>query len=139
MKKKSNIRDIWNKLTDNIFCNVVFMVIVTVFGIIVLMGCVMSVNWVVRDSLNVAPFGPEITQQVTIERLYVDVSGESSHYMVGTDKGVFEVNNSMWLGIWNADEAYSKLQTGKTYTITTKGVKLLDWWIQQYPLITKIE
>lgn len=139
MKKKFNIRDTWNNLCDNIFCNVIFMIVFTVFAIVTLLGSVMCVNWVVRNSLNVAPFGPEITQQVKIERLYVDVSGESSHYMVGTDKGVFEVNNSMWLGIWNADETYSKLQTGNTYTVTTKGEKILDWWIQQYPLITKIE
>lgn len=36
-----------------------------------------------------------------VERLYVDFSGtkdsSKSHYMVGTDQGVFEVDNSIWL------------------------------------------
>lgn len=89
------------------------------------------------------PFGPVQTKEVTVNRLYVDYSGgkdsQRSHYMVGTDVGVYEVNNSWWLGIWNADELYSKLQQGKRYRISSKGNQVLNMFVQKYPGITKIE
>lgn len=88
------------------------------------------------------PFGPERMETVTVTRLYVDVSGSkettSSHYMVATDKGVFEVNNSIILGIWNADEIYSQLESGKTYNVKLKGNKLVNFLFQRYPYIIEV-
>ena len=89
------------------------------------------------------PFGPEQTLNVTINRLYIDTSsdgdgGRQSHYMVGTDKGVYEVDNSWIAGIWNADEIYSSLQQGSNYTITVKGNKYVNFFMQQYPYIIKV-
>jgi len=76
---------------------------------------------------------------VTIEDKYVDTSsskeGNSSSYMVSTDKGVFEVNNGIFLGIWNADEIYSSLKKGKTYNVQVKGKKVVNFIMQQYPYI----
>lgn len=97
----------------------------------------------IEPMLGVYPFGERKQQTVTVNRLYVDVSGSkestSSHYMVGTDQGIFEVDNSIWLGIWNADEIYSKLEVGKTYQIETKGRKLLNFLFQSYPGITRVD
>lgn len=88
------------------------------------------------------PFGPTRTVTATVQRLYVDTSSHdkstSSHYMVGTDKGVYEVDNSWWIGIWNADEIYSRLQQGHTYMLTTKGNKVVNMWMQQYPGIIAV-
>jgi hypothetical protein len=84
-------------------------------------------------------FGPEEEQVITIERLYVD-GGESSHYMVGTDKGVYEVSNFMFpVQIYNSDEIYSNLQVGKRYAIKTKGNKILNWYFQEYPYIIEVK
>jgi hypothetical protein len=84
-------------------------------------------------------FGPEEEQVITIERLYVD-GGESSHYMVGTDKGVYEVSNLMFpVQIWNSDEIYSSLKVGEKYTIKTKGNKILNWYFQEYPYIIEVK
>jgi hypothetical protein len=84
-------------------------------------------------------FGPEKEQVVTIERLYVD-GGKSSHYMVGTDKGVFEVSNLMFpIQIWNSDEIYSSLKVGEKYIIKTKGNKILNWYFQEYPYIIEVK
>ena len=86
-------------------------------------------------------FGPAKTQDVTVQRLYVDSgSNESgSHYMVGTDKGVFEVENGWLLGLWNADELYSKMKDGHRYRITTKGNKVVGFFFQEYPYVTAVE
>jgi prepilin-type N-terminal cleavage/methylation domain-containing protein len=81
------------------------------------------------------PFGPERNLTVTVKRLYVDYDGEYSHYMVGTDQGVFEVDNSLMLGIYNADELYSYLEEEKTYNIITKGNQVTNWFMQEYPCI----
>lgn len=89
------------------------------------------------------PFGPERTVEAKVTRLYVDYSGgkehSQSHYMVGTDQGVFEVDNSWWAGIFNADELYSKLEQGKRYRITIKGNKYLNAMSQTYPGVIAVE
>lgn len=94
----------------------------------------------IKISAGVYPFGPEKNiREATVERLYVDRSSESSHYMIGTDKGVFECDNSVILQIFNADEIYSSLQEGQTYNLTVKGNKFVNFFAQNYPHITKVE
>ena len=88
--------------------------------------------------LGLYPFGPQSTDTITIERLYIDASGKSSNYMIGTDKGVFEMDNSWILGIYNIDELYAKLEVGKTYEAKVKGKKLLNFLFQTYPHITEV-
>ena len=84
-------------------------------------------------------FGPEEERVVIVERLYVD-GGKSSHYMVGTDKGVYEVSNLMFpVQIWNSDEIYSSLKVGEKYIIKTKGNKILNWYFQEYPYIIEVK
>ena len=89
--------------------------------------------------LGLFPFGPEQTKTVKVERVYVDYSGDKesqiSHYMVGTDAGVFEVDNSIWLWLWNADEIYASLIEKESYVITTKGNKMANFFAQEYPRI----
>jgi len=93
--------------------------------------------------LGLFPFGPEKTVTAKVERLYVDYSGgkdsSKSHYMVGTDQGVFEVDNSLWLWIWDADERYSTLKQGETYNLRVKGNKMLNFLFQEYPGVVSIE
>lgn len=110
------------------------LIIIFIIGLIAAIG--------IRPLVGVFPFGPESTLNVNVTRLYVDVSGsgedKESHYMVGTDKGVYEVDNSWIAGIWNADEIYSSLQQGSNYTITVKGNKYVNFFMQQYPYIIKV-
>ena len=106
---------------------------------ILLVVCAIGFNLL----LGIGAWGPKKTEVATVTRLYVDISGSGdsrkSHYMIGTDKGVFEVNNSLLLWIWNADEIYAKLLDGKTYTFTTKGNKWACWFIQEYPYVINAE
>lgn len=93
--------------------------------------------------MGMYPFGPEQTLDVTVNRMYIDTSsdgdgGHESHYMVGTDKGVYEIDNSWIAGIWNADEMYSSLQQGSNYTITVKGKKYVNFFMQEYPYIIRV-
>ena len=81
------------------------------------------------------PFGPKSSETITVQRLYVDSGYKSSHYMVGTDKGVFEMDDSLILGIYNIDELYSELETGKTYEVELKGNKMVTWYCTDYPHI----
>ena len=101
---------------------------------VVMVGSVVLINY----SNGVEGFGPEYVNQVTINRLYVD-GGRSSHYMVGTDKGVYEIKNFLYpVQIYNCDELYSKLEVGKTYLVKLKGNKVTNWFMQQYPYIIEI-
>lgn len=88
--------------------------------VVVMVGSVVLINY----SNGVVGFGPEYVNQVTINRLYVD-GGRSSHYMVGTDKGVYEIKNFLYpVQIYNCDELYSKLEVGKTYLVlSSKAIR----------------
>jgi len=96
----------------------------------------------IKPILGIFPFGPVSETAVTVQRLYVDYSGSgdsrASHYMVGTDKGVFEIDNSLWNWIWNADELYAKLVAGETYRVKTKGNKVVNFFFQKYPYIIEV-
>ena len=113
---------------------------IAVFGVIITVIVTMVGSMILIDySYGVSGFGPEDTRQVTINRLYVD-GGKSSHYMVGTDKGVYEISNHLIpIQIFNCDELYSKLEVGKAYTVKVKGNKVTNWFMQQYPYIIEIK
>lgn len=90
--------------------------------------------------------GPtNVVQNVTVTDKKIDVEGGGrdkkveSHYMVYTDAGVYEVDNGIMLGMWNADEVYAKLIVGKTYTLTTKGNRVVNFFYQEYPYITNVQ
>lgn len=110
-----------------------------VFGLVIVLiflvgGCG------VRSCAGVGGFGPIRNETVKVTNLYVDRSSDSSHYMVGTDKGVFEVDNGFLLGLWNADEIYNKFQKDHTYNITTKGNRVLFLgFMQEYPYIIGVQ
>lgn len=107
---------------------------ITVMAIVIMLGSVVLFDY----GYGVSGFGPEVTRQVTINRLYVD-SGKASHYMVGTDKGVYEISNHLIpIQLFNCDELYSKLEVGKTYTVKLKGNKVTNWFMQQYPYIIEV-
>lgn len=88
-------------------------------------------------------FGPIRTQEIVVNRLYVDSGGKSdSHYMVASNKGVFEVTNGVFWGygnIWNADEIYGKLKENQKYIVTIKGNRQVGWFFQQYPYIVDVQ
>jgi hypothetical protein len=93
--------------------------------------------------LGIGAWGPQQVHETTVNRLYVDISGSGenrkSHYMVGTDAGVFECSNSLLMGIWNTDELYSRLKEGKRFRITTKGRRVVNFLFQEYPYIKAVE
>jgi hypothetical protein len=100
---------------------------------VVLLGLVVGSAVGLKFAFGVFPFGPETQITVKVERVYVDAGNKASHYMIGTDQGVFEVDNNLWLWMWNADELYAKIEPGHTYRFTIKGHKVLNWWFQKYP------
>lgn len=116
------------------FVGAIFLVIVLAVVIIGARGC-----------LGIGGMGPARTlDKVTVQRMWVDTSsdgdsGHTSHYMVATDCGVFEVDNGLVLGIWNADEIYGRLKEGHSYRIRTQGNRVVGFWWQEYPYITHVE
>ena len=111
------------------------------FGFIIIFAII---AWSISYGLGIGGFGPTNQLTVKVLKTYVDISkddegGSSSHYMVMTDKGSFEVDNGILLGMWNADDVFGKLEVGKTYTITTKGRRYQNAFMQEMPYITSIK
>lgn len=105
-----------------------------VLGILVILGL-----FVLDISQGVGVWGPENHWEVTVTNTYVDHSKDESHYMVATDTGVFEVQNSLAMAVSNADELFGQIQKGKRYRLTTRGNKVVNYARQEYPYITAVE
>lgn len=93
---------------------------------------------------GIGGWGPTSTVDAKVLKTYVDVSkddegGSTSHYMVITDKGSFEIDNGFLLGMWNADDMFGKIQEGKTYRFTTKGRRYQNMFMQEMPYITHVD
>jgi hypothetical protein len=109
---------------------------------VILLAFFITLNISCSYSMGTHGFGPENTYTITVTKTYVDHSGSGdsskSHYMVSTDQGVFEVNNSIINGIYNADEIFGQIKEGKKYEIVAKGRKVTNMFFQQYPYIIKL-
>jgi hypothetical protein len=123
-------------LIDKISDNPIVMIIGALIGPFIFVVAVLAIIAGINYCTGTDGFGPERDEQITVQRLYVD----KSSYMVGTDKGVYEVQNFILpIQIFNSDELYSKLEVGKTYSVTLKGNKVLNPIMQQYPYIISIK
>ena len=111
-------------------------VVVLGLGVVVLL----AVWFFAHPLLGCFPWGPTREVTATVTRLYVDNNGDAgSSYMVGTDAGVFEVDNSLWLWKWNADHRYSQLKEGQKYRLTVKGNEVVGFLFQSYGGIIAVE
>jgi hypothetical protein len=120
------------KMEKVIACLVAFCVIV----VILLVGVLIFAPPI----FGLPPFGERNEVVATVQSKHIDNNGDAgSSYMVVTDKGVFEVNNSLWLWLWNSDEIYGKIEVGKTFTFSIKGRKCANFIFQKYPYIEKIK
>ena len=114
------------------------MVVIAIIGIaLAFVGSILA-----YPVLGIFPFGPKSSVEATVQRLYVDFSGDKenrdSHYMVGTDKGVFQVNNSIINGIYNCDEIYSGIKVDQKYIFNIRGNKVTNIFFQEYPYILSV-
>lgn len=113
--------------------------LVELLTVVAIVGILVGIVGGFGGCFGVGGCGPSgSVAQAKVTRLWVDNSGErGSAYMVATDKGVFEVDNGLLLGMWNADELYGKLQAGHVYSFQTKGRKIENLFMQEYPRIVK--
>lgn len=120
------------------FTLVELMIVIVIVGIL----AAIVIGPIGGCAMGVGGFGPENMVTCKVISKHVDVQkssdSSSSHFMVGTDKGTFEVDNGLFLRVWNADEIYGRLEIGKTYTLKTKGAKVVNMFIQEYPYIVAI-
>lgn len=135
--KQPLIDRITMKIADNMFLAAATCLVLPLSLALVILMIISGINY----SLGTGGFGPENQVEVTVNRLFVDGGGKSSsHYMVGTDKGVFEVQNFLLpVQVFNSDEIYSQLEVGKTYSVKTKGNKVVNWFFQEYPYIIEVK
>ena len=56
--------------------------------------------------------------------------GGDNTYLIFTDKGVFENDDSLLRGKWNSSDFYNAIEIGKTYKFTVIGyrVPFLSWY-----------
>lgn len=132
----SKLSKAFDRMTDYIADSPLLTITTAFVGPLIFVVAVMAIVTSIDYMLGTDGFGPERDEQITIQRLYVD----KHNYMVGTDKGVYEVQNFVIpIQIFNSDELYSKLEVGKTYNVTIKGNKVLNPFMQEYPYIISIK
>ena len=125
-----------DRMIDYINDSPAVMIASAIVGPMIFVVAILTIITGIDYMLGTDGFGPERDEQITVQRLYVD----KHNYMVGTDKGVYEVQNFLFpVTIFNSDELYSKLEVGKTYSVTLKGNKVLNPFMQEYPYIISIK
>jgi len=75
----------------------------------------------------------------TVQKKYIDVSKQGSHYVVVTDKGPFEVNRpllDMLDPSRNPDVVYAKINENKTYRLHHFGFRFDITY--DYPIIVGV-
>jgi hypothetical protein len=125
-------------MKNKAFTSIEGMILLVIIGLI----AVTAFTAIGAPIMGIGGFGPEKSiSHATVISKHVDIQkssdSTSSHYMVATNMGTFEVDNGFLLGIWNSDEIYGGLEIGKTYTFTTKGEKVVGMFFQYYPYIIK--
>jgi len=123
-----------------------FEVLSSFIAIILILG-IMGISYLssefVDRYLGINGFGPERYYSVLVTNKHVDAQKDSSSYMVTTSYDgapkVFEVDNGVRLGIWNADEIYGLIVIGERYCFVAKGNEVTNFWRQQYPYILKVQ
>lgn len=84
-------------------------------------------------------FGEDYTD-VTVQKKMIDVSKEGSHYLLVTDKGVFEVDRPLmdyFSKEINPDAVYSKIEEGRRYKLHHYGYRI-DFEYD-YPIVVGAE
>lgn len=66
----------------------------------------------------------------TVTDKVVKNDGNSSTYLIFTDKGVFENSDSLVNGKWDSSDVYSEIKKGKTYVFHVRGIRnhFLSWY-----------
>ncbi len=73
---------------------------------------------------------------VTVQKKFVDFSGKTSHYLIVTDNGVFEIDRPLldtFNQSRNPDVVYSQIVEGREYRIHYYGYRI-DW-LYDYPIV----
>jgi len=71
---------------------------------------------------------------ITITVIEKHISGESLHIV--TDRGTFEVSDSIWYGKWDGRERFDSLELGYTYDVRVAGWHFPD--LDMAPNVIKV-
>ena len=109
--------------------------------VLVIVSIIGSIAYYV--SLGIGSMGPTRNwNAVQVMSKHTDITDNgdkrTTHYMVTTDAGTFEVQNGIFLGVWNADELFGMMSENGHYDITTKGNRVVGMFFQEYPYITSV-
>lgn len=114
--------------------NKIHIIVGTVLVLIVLGICILP-----RLVLGIGGLGPKSSIQCTVQKTYIDHSQEGSSYIVMTDAGPFEVDNSFFLWKFDADTTFGNIKEGHKYTLDVSGKRYQNFFMQDFPLIIKAQ
>lgn len=63
--------------------------------------------------------------------------GNTSYYLIFTDKGEFKITDQMFTGKFNSSSIYGRIKVGKKYRIVTKGYR--SGLFSMYPNIQSVQ
>lgn len=80
----------------------------------------------------------EQTLEITIKDKYIKKYSDSDTYLVVSEDGeTYKITDLLFKGKFNSTDLYNQLDIGKTYKITTTGIRLQ--YFSMYKNINKIE
>jgi hypothetical protein len=102
------------------------------FAVVVALGLVSVGIYGAYEAVN-----PTKDVTATVTDKVVKNDGNSSTYLIFTDKGVFENSDSLVNGKWDSSDVYSQIKKGHTYVFHVRGIRnhVLSW----YPNILNVK
>lgn len=83
------------------------------------------------------PYWTRSTETVTVVNSMVKPAGDTSKYLVYTDKGVFENTDTWYYFKFDSSDVQSKIMQGGKFKITTYGFRVP--FLSKYKNITNVE
>ena len=121
--KNKGERKMKNKKGFGIIAGIIFIIIIVIVAVSPIL-------------ITIAYYNTAETIEVLVTDKEAIVPGQSSKYLIFTDKGVYECVDMFWKFKFDSSDQYSELKVGSSYTMTVYGwrIHFLSWYrnIYQY-------
>jgi len=64
------------------------------------------------------------SESISVSEKWVKYQDKDAKYLISTDKGVYQITDSLWRGQWRSSDIYGCLHSGNSYNIKYFGFRM---------------
>lgn len=108
------------------YIKIIIMILVVIGILLILSGCSNNyqVNTITIEEIE------ETDEIITVTDKWIKRADNKDLYLIGTENEVFKIEDNAFILKFNSSDIYNQIQIGKTYRITTTGMRsnLMSWY-----------